>query len=153
MSIGGMRCAFPPYIFLNPHHPHHQRIDFSCLLPNAHTPKDRPSGGGVYIHSATMTIPHDISQNAPEDVETLRRKLGFRAWHRGTREADLLIGSFADRYLATFDEQNLRQFESLLAENDPDIYDWMTGQKPEPPEHRNVVFDLLVQFRIYTADE
>ena len=40
-----------------------------------------------------MTIPIDT------DLEALRRKLGFRAWHRGTREADLLIGSFADRHL------------------------------------------------------
>jgi hypothetical protein len=34
-----------------------------------------------------------------EALDTLRRKLRFRAWHRGTREADLLIGSFADRHL------------------------------------------------------
>ncbi len=131
----------------------HLRLDFSCPPSGVDAPKDRPGRVGVYIDAAIMTIPDNIAPNNQEELEVLRRKLGFRAWHRGTREADLLIGSFADRYLATFDEQNLRQFESLLSENDPDIYDWMTGQKPEPPEHRNVVFDLLVQFRIYTADE
>jgi antitoxin CptB len=95
-----------------------------------------------------MTIPRDITPNTPEEVEILRRKLGFRAWHRGTREADLLIGSFADRHLAVFDAQALVQFERLLIENDPDIYEWMTGQKPVPPEHRNAVTDLLCQFRM-----
>lgn len=79
--------------------------------------------------------------------EARRRKLGFRAWHRGTREADLLIGSFADRHLPEFDDEALGQFERLLQENDPDIYDWMTGTKPFPPEHDNAVTRLLRAFR------
>ncbi len=82
------------------------------------------------------------------DLDSLRRKLGFRAWHRGTREADLLIGSFADRHLPGFDAVALQQFESLLAENDPDLYDWMLGLSPVPPEHRNPVSQLLCAFRL-----
>jgi antitoxin CptB len=84
-------------------------------------------------------------------MEALRRKLGFRAWHRGTREADLLIGSFADRHLPEFGEAELCQFERLLAENDPDIYDWMTGRQPIPAEHDNPVTALLRQFRFPAA--
>jgi antitoxin CptB len=80
-------------------------------------------------------------------LEALRRKLGFRAWHRGTREADLLMGSFADRHLPEFGAEELGQFERLLTENDPDVYDWMTGRRPVPPEHVNRVTDLLRQFR------
>lgn len=83
-------------------------------------------------------------------LDALRRKLGFRAWHRGTREADLLIGSFADRNLAAFDGKMLAQFERLLAENDPDIYDWMTGRRDVPPEHDNEVTHLLREFRFAT---
>lgn len=85
-------------------------------------------------------------------TEALRRKLAFRAWHRGTREADLLIGSFADRHLSGFDDVALRQFENLLGENDPDIYDWMTGRRPVPPEHDNTVTMLLRQFRLTKAE-
>jgi antitoxin CptB len=81
------------------------------------------------------------------DLDALRRKLGFRAWHRGTREADLLIGSFADRHLPEFDAAALAQFEALLKENDPDIYDWMTGRTPVPPAHDNRVTVLLRQFK------
>jgi len=84
---------------------------------------------------------------AHQPLEALRRKLGFRAWHRGTREADLLIGSFADRHLPEFGAEELRQFERLLTENDPDIYDWMTGRRPVPAEHENRVTHLLRQFR------
>jgi antitoxin CptB len=124
----------------------HLRIAFACPPSGVDAPKDRPGRVGVYIHPAIMTIPYDMTPNTLKDVETLRRKLGFRAWHRGTREADLLIGSFADRHLAEFDAQALVQFERLLTENDPDIYEWMTGQKPVPQEHRNAVTDLLCRF-------
>ncbi len=103
-----------------------------------------PSGRDLYI-SAAMSPPPTL-----DPAEALRRKLGFRAWHRGTREADLLIGSFADRHLADFGAPELAQFERLLAENDPDLYDWMTGQKPVPAEHDNAVTALLRQFRMAT---
>ena len=89
----------------------------------------------------------DLARDPAHPLEALRRKLGFRAWHRGTREADLLIGSFADRHLPEFGPDELRQFERLLTENDPDIYDWMTGRKPVPREHANRVTDLLRQFQ------
>jgi antitoxin CptB len=61
-----------------------------------------------------------------------RRRLKFRSWHRGTREADLLIGSFADAHLDTYDHAQLDRFEQVLAEEDPDIYDWMTSRAPIP---------------------
>ena len=105
-----------------------------------------------YILAHTMSTMPPIS-DAPADagtLDTLRRKLGFRAWHRGTREADLLIGSFADRHLPGFGAEDLAQFERLLAENDPDIYDWMTGRQPIPPEHDNSVTVLLRHFRFPT---
>jgi antitoxin CptB len=84
-------------------------------------------------------------------LAVLRRKLGFRAWHRGTREADLLIGGFADRYLAGFDRDDLGRFQRLLREPDPDIYDWMTGRRPIPAEHRNRVTQLFGTFRLIQA--
>lgn len=95
-----------------------------------------------------MKSPTDLSStDDTEALDTLRRKLGFRAWHRGTREADLLMGSFADRHLAEFGPEELRQFEDLLGENDPDIYDWMTGRQPVPAAHDNRVAALLRKFR------
>jgi antitoxin CptB len=100
----------------------------------------------VPASSNTGSVP-----KSPEALDALRRKLGFRAWHRGTREADLLIGSFADCHLKEFDEVGLLQFERLMKENDPDIYEWMTGRTPVPPEHDNTVTVLLRQFRLPPA--
>ena len=50
------------------------------------------------------------------------KKIAFRAWHRGFREADLILGAFADLRLATMSEAELDQFELLLEEADHDIY-------------------------------
>jgi antitoxin CptB len=44
-----------------------------------------------------------------------------------------------------------RQFELLMKENDPDIYEWMTGRTPVPPEHDNPVTVLLRAFRLPPA--
>jgi antitoxin CptB len=83
-----------------------------------------------------------------EAIEGLRRKLGFRAWHRGTSEADLLIGSFADQFLTWFGAEELRQFERLLEEDDPVIDDWITGRQRVPKEHDNRVMRLLRRFYV-----
>lgn len=76
-----------------------------------------------------------------------RKRLRFRAWHRGTREADLLIGSFADAYIDSFDDGGLDRFDALLELSDPDLYNWMTGREPVPAEHDTDVMRLLQAFR------
>lgn len=67
------------------------------------------------------------------DPDLVRRRIRFRAWHRGTKEADLLIGGFCDRYLETFDADGIEWFEALLQEQDVDIMAWAIG-KQTPPE-------------------
>lgn len=58
----------------------------------------------------------------------------FRAWHRGTREADYMIGGFFDRYHEGWDEAELVWFEALLDEDDVDVMAWALGMQPTPPE-------------------
>ena len=82
----------------------------------------------------------------PSETDIRRKRLAFRSWHRGTREADLLLGRFADRYLATFTPSQLDRYEALLAENDPDIYDWLSGREPVPGLHDHEVMGLLRSF-------
>lgn len=66
------------------------------------------------------------------DVATRIRRLRFRSWHRGTREMDLILGGFADKHLDGFSNDELDQYEAMLGENDPDIYNWITGREPAP---------------------
>ena len=81
----------------------------------------------------------------PRDIR--RKRLLFRSWHRGTREADLILGSFAEAYLAGFDEEQARRYESLLACPDAELFDWIAGRTAPPPEYDTEVTRLLLAFR------
>ena len=63
------------------------------------------------------------------------RRLKFRAWHRGTREADYMIGCFFDRYGESWDEAEIAWFERLLDEEDADIMGWALGSLAIPSEY------------------
>jgi antitoxin CptB len=81
------------------------------------------------------------------DTATRKKRLLFRAWHRGTREADLILGSFAEVSLAGFDAARLDQFEELLACPDADLFAWIAGRALPPPAYDTEVTRLLLAFR------
>ncbi len=62
------------------------------------------------------------------------KRLKYRAWHRGFREADLILGPFADRYAETFTAEQLDSLEALLEHPDQDLYEWIVERTPTPPE-------------------
>jgi antitoxin CptB len=95
----------------------------------------------------------DPEAGDPQATAVERRRLRFRCWHRGTREADLLLGSFADAHIDGLDAEQLARFGALLENNDPDLYDWMTGKVPVPPEHDHDVMQLLKAHRYRKPDE
>ena len=82
----------------------------------------------------------------PSDTETRRRRLRFRAWHRGIREMDLLMGEFADAALAKLGDEDLGSFEELLEAPDHDVYAWLTDQALVPPSHDTPLFRQLKRF-------
>lgn len=61
------------------------------------------------------------------------KRLRFRAWHRGTKEADMLIGGFFDRHHESWGDDEIVRFEILLEEQDVDIMAWAIGTAA-PPE-------------------
>lgn len=66
-------------------------------------------------------------------LDERKRRLGFRATHRGTREADMIIGGFVMRHLGGWGEAEVAWAEALIAEPDVDIMAWALG-KASPPE-------------------
>lgn len=66
------------------------------------------------------------------DPEVRLKRLRYRAWHRGTREADLMIGGFLDKHGASWDAEQLAWFETFLEEQDVDIMAWAMGVEPCP---------------------
>ncbi|HYC26127.1 MAG TPA: succinate dehydrogenase assembly factor 2 [Roseiarcus sp.] len=76
-------------------------------------------------------------------LDARRRRVLFRAWRRGLREMDLVMGHFADLEIATMSEADLAEFERLLDVPDPEILSWITGEKPAPAEHDTALLARL----------
>jgi antitoxin CptB len=71
--------------------------------------------------------------------EVERRRLAYRAWRRGTREMDLLLGPYADARLAAMDADGRAAFAALLAEEDTDLAPWLMGAAAPPERHAALV--------------
>jgi antitoxin CptB len=72
----------------------------------------------------------------------LKRAL-WRAHHRGTKEADMLVGGFADRWLEQLGEAEFAWFEALLEEQDVDILAWAFGKAEAPEPMRGPMLERL----------
>lgn len=74
------------------------------------------------------------------------KRLMHRAHYMGSNENDILFGGFAERYLASLSPLQVERFETLLAENDTDLFNWITGKQPIPPELDHDVMAMLQNF-------
>ncbi len=63
---------------------------------------------------------------------TRRKRIAFRAWHRGIRETDLILGRFADANIGHFSDDDMTAFETLLDCPDRDLLAWVTGAEDVP---------------------
>jgi antitoxin CptB len=83
------------------------------------------------------------------ETDAVRRKrLLFRSWHRGTKETDQVLGSFADAHLDGFTPEQLDTYDRLLDLEDVDLWDWLTGRGDPPVEVQSDVLRLLLDFRL-----
>ena len=78
-----------------------------------------------------------------EAREARLRKLSFRAWRRGFKEADIILGNFADDRLPGMTDAQLDIFEVLLEVPDQDLYDWIIERDPTPVEHQSEIMTEL----------
>ena len=83
----------------------------------------------------------------PAAADIRKKRLLYRSWHRGTRESDLIMGRFADAYLAGFDADQLDRYEALLECSDADLFDWVAGRAAPPETQDHDVTRLLISFR------
>lgn len=74
-----------------------------------------------------------------ESREHRLKRLAMRSWRRGTKEMDMILGPYSDRELAGLSRTELDQFETLLAENDQDLYLWVTGKVTTPPDFVSIL--------------
>ncbi|SPH20585.1 hypothetical protein ASD8599_01322 [Ascidiaceihabitans donghaensis] len=79
------------------------------------------------------------------------KRLRMRSMRRGIKEMDIILSAFADEHLAEMSDAELLQYDSLLNENDQDLYQWVTGQHSPPDELADLVTRIAVQFQDKTA--
>lgn len=82
-------------------------------------------------------------------MDERRKRLRFRAWRRGFREIDLILGGFADARLGSLSDTDLTAFETLLEASDQDVYDWIVGRTPAPAAYET---PLLQAIRTHYAE-
>src|SRR5271155_2815807 len=103
---------------------------------------------GVWMDLRKMTG----STRSSGGLDDRRKRLLFRAWHRGTREMDLILGRFADVEIANLSNDELAQLERLIELPDPDLYAALTGDEPLAAEHDTALFLRIKTFRATDQD-
>jgi len=83
-----------------------------------------------------MTLPADMR----------RKRILYRATHRGTKEADAIIGGFFSQVAADLPDSKLDEADELLDVADLDLVDWLMGRKPVPERWRNTLFDDVTAY-------
>lgn len=86
------------------------------------------------------------STRSSEGLDPRRRKILFRAWHRGMREMDLIMGRFADAEIGALGDEELDEFERLIEVLDRDLLSWVTGEAEVPENYDSDVFRRLKAF-------
>jgi len=91
------------------------------------------------------------STRSSDGLDERRRRLLLRAWRRGMRETDLIMGRFADAHIAALSEAELAEFERLLEVRDQDLLGWVTGEFATPAEYDTAFFRRLHDFHWKTG--
>jgi antitoxin CptB len=92
-----------------------------------------------------------MTERSSEGLDARRRRLLFRAWRRGVREIDLIVGRFADAHIEAFDERALDDFERLIEAPNAELYAWVVDAGSVPPHYDTAVLTALRNFHARTG--
>ena len=81
-----------------------------------------------------------------DGLDARRKKALYRAWHRGTKEMDFVMGRFADAHIAGLSEADLADFEELLDVSDRELFAWIVGTEEVDPIHDRPVWQAMHAF-------
>lgn len=85
-----------------------------------------------------------------EKLSLRKKRILFRAWHRGTREMDLLLGRFVDSVLVEMNDEKLDELEGLMDAPDTELFAWISGKKDVPENFDTPLYRDIVAF--YAAE-
>jgi len=89
-----------------------------------------------------------MTERSSEGLDVRRRRLLFRAWRRGVREMDLIVGRFADAHIELLDATGLDDFERLMEVPNNDLYAWVVDAGAVPEHYDTAVLAKLRQFHL-----
>ena len=81
--------------------------------------------------------------DTPPELPARLARMRFRAWHRGTREADYMTGCFFDRFHQEWGEEQIVWFEAILDEDDADVMAWALGTQPVPDAYAGPLMERM----------
>jgi antitoxin CptB len=114
------------------------RLDFASLRASFRNPS-RP----------LPELPVTGLSRSTDGLDPRRKRILFRAWHRGTREMDLLMGQYAERAIDAMSNAELDLFEALIEVPDRDLFAWITGKEEAPANYDTPVFQALRAFHTH----
>ena len=76
------------------------------------------------------------------------KRLKMRSMRRGIKEMDLILSHFAQATLDQMTEEELVNYDLLLAENDHDLYSWVTGAAAAPPEFAPLIAQIVADLQV-----
>lgn len=85
-----------------------------------------------------------MTQNPPTDLR--RKRILYRATHRGTKESDAIVGGYFTQATADLPDDKLDEADELLDVADLDLVDWVMGRKPIPERWRSSLFDGVIAY-------
>ena len=94
-----------------------------------------------------------MTERSSEGLDERRKKLLFRAWRRGVRETDLIVGRFADAHIEKLDESSLNDFERRIEVPNADLYAWVSGESDIPSDYDTAVLRQLKTFHARVKEE
>jgi antitoxin CptB len=80
------------------------------------------------------------------DLDIRRRRIRVRAWRRGMRELDLLLGAFVDSEIQRLDASEIAELEALLDVPDAKLFSWLCGVEPPQAPHDTSLFHKISAF-------
>jgi antitoxin CptB len=99
---------------------------------------------------ASSNISSSDNQGHPrvtEDLDPRRKRIIWRATHRGIREMDIVVGTFVKQRIASAGEADLAELERILEIPDQDLMAWMTGALPVPADQTSELLEEMLATR------
>jgi antitoxin CptB len=96
-----------------------------------------------------MSDPITADDVPPGDSDIRRRRIKIRAWRRGLRELDILMGGFVDARVDSLSEAELAELEELLELQDAELLNWLSGVAPPPPERDTALLRAIIAFHTH----